>query len=66
LHSVYPAPENAWFHSQPLKLKCDFLVSKFALKWVNVHRYPKVRPEEVELVRRDYTANGGALQVESS
>jgi hypothetical protein len=27
---------------QPLKLKCDILVSKFAFKWVKLYRYNKV------------------------
>jgi hypothetical protein len=34
-----PQLESAWF--QPLSLKCDFLVSKFAFKWVNLCRYAK-------------------------
>jgi hypothetical protein len=40
LNSVYPAIESAsaWFHPQPLNLKCDILVSKSAFK-CNLCRY---------------------------
>ena len=40
LNPVDPQLESAWF--QPLKLKCDFLVSKFAFKF-NLYRYTWVR-----------------------
>ena len=29
--------------TQPLNLKCDILVSKFAFKWVNMYRYAEGR-----------------------
>jgi hypothetical protein len=34
------APESAWFHSQPLSIKCDdFLFSNFAAFKLNLYRY---------------------------
>ena len=39
LNPVDPQLESAWF--QPLKLKCDFLVSNFAVK-LNLYRYTTV------------------------
>jgi hypothetical protein len=37
LNPVDPVLESAWFQ-QPLILKYDILVSKFAFKWVNLYR----------------------------
>ena len=31
--------------TQPLHLKCDLLVSKFAFKWVSLYRYAAVLEE---------------------
>jgi hypothetical protein len=62
LNKVDSKLESAWF--QPLKLKYDFLVSKFALK-LNVYRYTEPQRPPVDR-RAAGRPVGGAVQAELS
>jgi hypothetical protein len=59
------ALESAWFRFQPLSLRCDILVSKFAFK-CNLCRYTAVLKHKIEAPKLEFSASAkvGRVQVQ--